>query len=526
MKKRKIVFIIVCFVIGILIGKNPKTVSAANVTFTFFYNNSCASCKEDEDIYQLFNRCFSSEEKAQMDYEIVVYNVFQQTNKEVYEKYCRDYQIETTENAFPILVVNGQWITGYEEIEQYLKNDFKEEHEESTSENDHKQKQDENSTSEQKIQLESSTDTSVLEQLTQNSREKNIKESDKYLLLFTTYSCEDCEKVKKFLGEMDSSVTIEEYNIGAENAVEILQTLYAYYLVEESRQHVPTVFIGNQVLTGQEEIIKALSQEGAFTNATYGTFLESVNQKVGTETVSKINYLTLFGSGLLAGFNPCGISMLLMLLSILLTSQSGVLRNGILYIVAKLITYFGIGIGTYYAVSAVFSDELKNITRIFTIVVAVIVLILAVLNFVDFRNVRRKQYGKIHMQLPVILRTFNHHMIKKMGNVSEKFVPLLAFGLGIVISFGEFFCTGQIYMASILYMFRTHSKDILQILSMFLVYVGAMMLPTIIVLLVIYKTRTTNAVSEFMLRRMDFIKLFNAILFFMFFIYLLVGLVK
>ncbi|WP_313130864.1 glutaredoxin domain-containing protein [Anaerocolumna sp.] len=522
MRKRRIVFIIVCFVIAILLGENPKTVSAANVSFTFFYNNSCASCKEDEDIYRLFNRCFSVEEKEQMNYEILVYNVFQQAGKEVYEKYCKDYQRETTENEFPILAVNGQWITGYEEIEQYLKNDFKEEQEQSTAEYDNEEKH--NSTSQQKSQLESSTDTSVLEQLTQNSRDKNIKNSDKYLLLFTTYSCEECEKVKEYLGEIDSSVTIEEYNIGAENAVEILQTLYACYGVEDRRQHVPTVFIGNQVLTGQEEIITALSLEDAFSKATYGTFLESVNQKAGNETVSKINYLTLFGSGLLAGFNPCGISMLLMLLSILLTAQSGVLRNGILYIVAKLITYFGIGVGTYFAVSAVFSDELKSITRIFTMVVAGIVLILAVLNFVDFRNVRRKQYGKIHMQLPVTLRTFNHHMIKKMGNVSEKFVPLLAFGLGIVISFGEFFCTGQIYMASILYMLRTHSKSMLQILSMFLVYVGAMMLPTIVVLLVIYKTRTTNAVSEFMLRRMDFIKLFNAILFFTFFIYLLASL--
>lgn len=525
MRKIGKILLIGCFLVTILLSWNLKTVSAANVSFTFFYNNACASCKEDEDIYQLFNRCFSSEEKAQMDYEILVYNVFQQSGKEVYEKYCQDYQIETTENEFPILVVNGQWITGYEEIEQYLKNDFKEEKDKSTVEYDKEQKQDDNSLSEQKIQLESDTNTSVVDQLTQNSRKKNIKDGDKYLLLFTTYSCEECEGVKEFLKGIDTSVTIEEYNIGAENAVEILQTLYACYQVEDSRQHVPTVFIGNQVLTGQEEIITVLSQEDAFSNATYRTMLETINQKAGSETVSKISYLTLFGSGLLAGFNPCGISMLLMLLSILLTAQSGVLRNGMLYILAKIITYFGIGIGAYFAVAAVFSYELKSITRIFTLLVAVIVLILAVLNFVDFRNVRREQYGKIHMQLPVKLRAFNHHMIKKMGNVSEKFIPLLAFGLGIVISFGEFFCTGQIYMASILYMLRTHSESILQILSMFLVYIGAMSLPTIAVLLVINKTKTTNAVSEFMLHHMDLIKLFNSILFLVFFIYLLIGLV-
>ncbi|MGN6715036.1 MAG: glutaredoxin domain-containing protein [Anaerocolumna jejuensis] len=525
MRKKRAILLIVCFLIAILLGRNSKTISAATFSFTFFYNNSCASCKEDEDIYQLFNRCFSSEEKAQMDYEIFVYNVFQQSGKEVYKKYCKDYQIDNSADEFPMLVINGQWITGYDEIERYLKNDFIIEKEDLRIKQDNGQKQKDKSNSEQKNKVEGDTGTSIVDQLTRNSREKNIKNDDKYLLLFTTYSCEECEKVKEFLKEIDSSVIIEEYNIGAENAVEILQTLYAYYHVADSRQHVPTIFMGNQVFTGQEEIITALSREDTFTNATYGTMIEAIKKNMGTETISKTSYLALFGSGLLAGFNPCGISMLLMLLSILLTAQSGVLRNGMLYILAKIITYISIGIGSYFAVAAVFSDQLKSISRIFTIVVSGIILMLAVMNFVDFINVKREQFGKIHMQLPVNLRTFNHHMIKKMGNVSEKFIPLLAFALGIVISFGEFFCTGQIYMASILYMFRTHSESILQIISMFLVYVGAMSIPTIAILMVVYKTKTTNVVSEFMLHRMGLIKLFNGILFLVFFIYMVFSLI-
>ncbi len=456
-----------------------------------------------------------------MNYEILVYNVFQQSGKEVYEKYCQNDLIKSSESEFPILVVNGKSITGYEEIEQYLNNDFNIEKESLTIQYDKIQEED-RSSSEQKAQT--NKDISIIDHITRNSREKKIKDDDNYLLLFTTYSCEECEKVKGFLKGIDPSIIIDEYNIGAENAVEILQTLYAYYQVEDKRQHVPTIFIGNQVLTGEEEIITALSKEDAFSNATYEILIDSINQKTGAEAIPKTSYFTLFGSGLLAGFNPCGISMLLMLLSILLTAQSGVLRNGMLYIIAKMITYFGIGIGAYFAASAVFSVELKSVTSIFTIIVAGVVFILAVLNFVDFFNVKQEKFGKIHLQLPVRLRTFNHHMIKKMGNVSEKFIPILAFGLGVVISFGEFFCTGQIYMASILYMLRMHSENMLQIIGMFLVYVGAMSLPTIAVLIVIHKTKTTNAVSEFMLHRMGLIKLFNAILFLTFFIYLVFGL--
>lgn len=493
---------------------SPQEVCAAGTTFTFFYNNSCASCKEDEDIYEMFNRCFTAEEKAQMDYEVLVYNVFLESGEEVFAQYCEKYDQEIVGQEFPVMAVNDVWLSGYEEIEQYLKGGFKKNFEKGNKDTGADGQENE-------VTAGTRRETSSL--LGDFFDEIKPEAGKPFLLFFTTYNCEDCEKVKEFLKENAAGMTIKECNIGEDDMVEVIRNLYAIYQVEESRQQVPAIFSGEQVFIGQEEICSTLLDEKKAKLGDFEKLRSYAEESDDRGTIGSLDYMTLFFSGLLAGFNLCGISMLLMLLSILITSRSSVLKNGLLYVAAKMVTYLGIGVGAYVAVSAAFSAGLERLSRIFTIIMAILLLVLSVMNFIDYKNAKNQQYGKIRMQLPVRLRKFNHGMIKRLSGASERTVPFLALGLGVVISLGEFFCTGQIYMASILYMLRTQAGLMVKILSMFGVYVGAMMLPTIAVLLIIQKTRSAERVSEFMLRRMDMIKLFNAVLFFGFFIYMVVG---
>ena len=42
----------------------------------FFFENVCASCHEEDDFYDLFNRVITKEEKQNLSYEIRTYNVF------------------------------------------------------------------------------------------------------------------------------------------------------------------------------------------------------------------------------------------------------------------------------------------------------------------------------------------------------------------------------------------------------------------------------------------------------------------
>lgn len=222
---------------------------------------------------------------------------------------------------------------------------------------------------------------------------------------------------------------------------------------------------------------------------------------------------TLFGAGLLAGFNPCSISMLLMLFSILITTKASVLKNGILYLIGKYMTYLGLGLGICFAASRVDQNLLGRFGQILNGILVLLFLFVAVMNFVDFLNVRKAEYGKVRMQLPKKLRHLNHQMLKKASHMEGAFLGILILGLGIAVSLGEFFCTGQIYMASILYLLRNAREQWLSLLGTLMVYVTAMSIPAVVILAVIARTKGTGRVSDFMLKHMGAIKLLNGLLF-------------
>lgn len=56
-------------------------------TIWFFFENVCASCHEEENFYELFNRCVTTEEKASISYDIRTYNVFKSADEEFTRKH-------------------------------------------------------------------------------------------------------------------------------------------------------------------------------------------------------------------------------------------------------------------------------------------------------------------------------------------------------------------------------------------------------------------------------------------------------
>jgi cytochrome c biogenesis protein CcdA/glutaredoxin len=344
------------------------------------------------------------------------------------------------------------------------------------------------------------------------------------ILLFSTYSCSDCEAAKEYLDQLKNQgiVSILELNVSEGNYLELFKELLLKSGREDTEGKVPAVFVGDQMLLGKEEIkdqLETLIEDEDVSLKTLKSNLSDLSDLDEEETIQKVSLPVMFGAGLLAGFNPCSISMLLMLFSILLTGQASVLKNGFLYLGGKYITYFGIGLVFYLAASQIDQQLLNHFGTVTGMVIAVLFLAAAVLNFLDFRNVRKQEYGKIRMQLPVKLRHFNHKLLKHAAHMEGMFLSLLVLGLGIAISIGEFFCSGQIYMASLLYLARNGTVQLLQLIGTLMVYVTAMSIPAAVILIVIYKTKKTERVSEFMLEHMAAIKLLNTILFLAYAIY-------
>lgn len=463
-------------------------------TLQLFFENVCASCHEEDDFYELFNRCISPEEKKTITYEIRTYNVFRSADKEVYEKTLAENGKQRTDYALPVLLIDGQWLSGYDNIEKQLHGILLE----------GKQAEEESASAPEE---ETEGELAILDM--------DAGPEEPAVLLFTTYSCADCQEVKDFLQELrtETSFVLKEASVAEGNTIQLFKELLTIFGRTEEEGKVPAAFVGTTALLGKEEIREKLPTLLSDGSAAYKNLENELKKVTGEETMTTANLATLFGAGLLAGFNPCSISMLLMLFSILLTTRASVLKNGVLYLVGKYVTYLGLGFGICFAASRMDQELLNRFGTVVNVVLIVLFLFVAVMNFIDFLNVRKAEYGKVRMQLPKKLRHFNHQLLKKASRMEGAFLGILVLGLGIAVSLGEFFCTGQIYMASILYLLRNAGDQLLLMLGTLLVYVTAMSIPAVVILIVIARTKGTGRVSDFMLKHMGAIKLLNSMLF-------------
>ena len=82
----------------------------------------------------------------------------------------------------------------------------------------------------------------------------------------------------------------------------------------------------------------------------------------------------------------------------------------------------------------------------------------------------------------------------------------------MIVSAGEFLCTGQIYLATILYLVkRSVTINSIAFLALF-VYVLAMVIPLTVIVIAVSKGQKVMMISEGFRRNMPKVKLVNAII--------------
>ena len=90
------------------------------------------------------------------------------------------------------------------------------------------------------------------------------------------------------------------------------------------------------------------------------------------------------------------------------------------------------------------SAVLEPVGRILQILIILLSIVFAVLNFIDFFMARKNEYGKIRFQLPPKLRAFQRNYLENTLNCGGKYLTGTVFIAGIVLSVGEFLCTGPV----------------------------------------------------------------------------------
>ena len=512
------------------------------VQMEYYQYNVCAACHPEDDFFAVVSDTISPI-KQEYPYEIAVYNTFRAEDKSRFEKRLQDLGLKEADVSLPALIMISEdsealvCLSGLDEIKEKLEDTLKQAAKpeqfvsgEAALESDEKTEAASLTENENQDQIQISS-SDWKEQLREAiSKDKS---TDSVILYFSTVSCTDCSEVKSLLKKMTDEQTakkplvIHEFNIAEEDNVVLLQKLFLIYDVASDKQQVPIVFFSGGYLSGAKAVTQELEQKWKDDELT-GFNLENILsddaswQEENKDQASFKTYIGLAAAGFVNGVNPCGASMLLMLLAAIAMSGRSVIKTGCAYLAGKFAAYCAMGMGLYKLFMAIGQDIFFSISNVLTWIFAAVFFILAILYLVDFVNVKRKQYGKIRMQLPTALRKWNHERIEKASKINAKWMIPAAVVLGIVISAGEFFCTGQVYLAAILYMMKMQQEMKLQTNAAFIVYVTAMCIPSFLIVLVIEKTKNVIRMSNKTLEWLPAIKLVTAIVFFIFAVFMLI----
>ncbi len=329
-------------------------------------------------------------------------------------------------------------------------------------------------------------------------------------------ACESCAKVKQYLNtlperlpvregsEKDAPVEIERIDLTSN--LDQVQQLFDAYAVPDEDRIAPIVFLTDRYIAGGDAILEELPAA-----LTAGEALtEKGAAPTQTESDAKTAAFTwagVLGAGFVAGLNPCALSMLLFLASILLSMNVKIGRALAAFLLSKFVSYLLLGTLLLNLFRAWNPSWLGFATRILLTVVAAV---LIALNLSDVVQAYREKYGKIKNQLPARTRRFLHRRIERALSGNPKYLILAVFALGVLVAFSEFLCAGQVYLATLLAGLQSGAETP----RMFLYLVGfclAFLLPSIAVGIALVRGQTMFAVSEHLRVHMPLIKLVTAL---------------
>lgn len=373
-----------------------------------------------------------------------------------------------------------------------------------------------------------------------------VDAASRQVIYFYEETCLVCKDLKEgpegnYIQKMkDSGIEVIEYNIQSNDLVSFTNNdgetievapidIFAAFNKKYDRDEsgVPVVFVADKYF--EDPNIKSAIDNDTIFDLSDDPFLDvnvSAGQAFG-DLSGFVGFLIVLGAGLLDGFNPCAIALLLLFIGLLVGAKDKkvLMMVSITYIGALFLSYFLIG--TFFLeVLERFTSQIELIGTIINWFVVILCLVLFSLNMYDFIQARREKYGKIKNQLPKWIQKYNKKIVKAFTRVINNeenkggiFAVLgLTFLLGITLSITELVCTGQIYFG-ILY--GIHSVGSGYAYVLLLVYNIMFVLPLIVIAVVAVRLKSVVLISNWIRENLSTIKLVTAIFFLGIFIYFL-----
>ena len=507
-KMNKIISILI-IVILLCAGCSARRNSGGEtLSVRYFYLNVCASCNEQEEFFKRFEALTGISRNA-MNLDINTYNVYNSYDMSVYERTMEELGLDAGAYTFPLLLVGDEIIKDSDAEEFFNEGEFP---------------------------------------LSLPRPEFAIPPGASAILYFYAPGCGDCDKAGGILdglpavvtlGAVESPVHVLRVSVADSWGISLFRTYCEAFAIPQEKQKVPAVFVGYAALMGLDEIegtsaalaagngrstpmIKADPDLGALTPAGFAADIAAGPAAGdGRNNAGGFSVLGALLTGFINGLNPCSISMLLMLLSLLAVKSKWIAPVGAAYLSGKFAGFLLLGTVLYNSLNSL---RLSGVRSILNIVLIVFASVMILLNINDIAAAVKQDYGKIKLQLPRKLRSFNHKIINKTASLkSPAALAAGAAALGAAVSAGEFLCTGQIYVAMIINTINAGiggtgageagAGEAGAAFWLLALYSAAFVAPPAILIILIGKGKKLFDVSEFFRERLVWIKLFNIAVF-------------
>lgn len=343
--------------------------------------------------------------------------------------------------------------------------------------------------------------------------------------LFYSPTCAHCHEVRAAVARMaddHEDIVAVEHTLADPKNIELMAQYYLDYGVpEEQWGGTVAAFAGDRWWSDADAILSEL--EGATSKMTgkpgaAGASEPEDDAAAGADGNERLVGLfrtfgvaTIAAAGLVDGINPCALATLIFLISYLsLRERSAreVLATGLLFAAGVFLAYLAIGIGALRALQEL--EGLSAASRWLYSVMAVGTFILAVLSFRDAVRARRGDDRGMTLKLPPILTRLSHRLVRMTA--SPGIFLGFAFFAGMAIAVLELFCTGQIYLPTLMYVWGEQQMRA-RALGLLILYVGMFTLPIVALSIVAYAGTSSGAIVAYARKHTTGVKLAMALLF-------------
>lgn len=321
------------------------------------------------------------------------------------------------------------------------------------------------------------------------------------IYFFYGNGCPHCSLVEQYFEKekIFETYPVEKKEIYFNRANALLfNNLLANLNIPETERGVPTVVLGDKIISGDRPIIESFRRVA---DEYLGDSKQPEDLKVeqsNPSTIENKSGLTLAAiitGSLVDAINPCEFAVLIILLSTIMVSGSPkkALLTGLAFSASIFISYFLMGIGLYEALS------LGAISAWFMQILGWIAILLGLFNLKDYF-----WYGKgFLMEVPLRWRPRMKQLIHSVTS------PVGAFFIGFIISLFLLPCTSGPYIV-ILGLLAKNSLDTKAILYL-LLYNVIFVSPMVLITLAIYRGFDPEKAEELRLKRLQTLHLITGL---------------